>query len=220
MVTGATGGIGTALVDELLGRDFSVIAVGRRLDRLEVEPRQRLRTVQWDQSQGGEVPRELSSLTRVDVLVHNAGVAPITTVADTVATDLARLMSVNLTSAATLTAALMGALRATRGHVIFVNGSPGLRGVPGWSGYAGSKSALTVLADSLRHEERASGVKVTTAFPGAVATDLLKQVREGRGDQYDPDQCVSAASAAKLITMALDHPDDGYLTDVSFTRPS
>lgn len=83
----------------------------------------------------------------------------------------------------------------------------------------GSKSALEDLADSLRSEERGSGLKVTTVFPGAVATDLLRQVREGLGSQYDPEQCVSAASAAKLITVVLDHLEDGYLTDVSFTRP-
>ncbi|MGC0251991.1 SDR family NAD(P)-dependent oxidoreductase [Pseudactinotalea sp. Z1748] len=220
VVTGATGGIGSALVAELLGRDFSVVAIGRNLEKFaEVESHRQLRVVQWDQGQDGEVPQELSSLTRVDVLVHNAGIAPIRTVADTTTTGLAHIMSVNLISAAALTAALLGALRAVRGHVVFVSSSPGLRGVPGWSGYMGSKSALKDLADSLRHEERNSGVKVTTVFPGAVATDLLRQVREGRGGQYHPDQCVSAFSAAKLIAMALDHPEDGYLTDVSFTKP-
>lgn len=207
-------------MDEFLRRNFSVVAIGRDPNQLaELEAHRKLRVVQWDQGQGGDVPQELSSLARVDVLVHNAGVAPIKMVADTTATDLAHLMSVNLTSAATLTAALLGALRTARGHVVFVNSSAGLRGVPGWSGYLGSKSALEDLADSLRSEERGSGLKVTTVFPGAVATDLLRQVREGHGRQYDPEQCVGTASAAKLITVVLDHPEDGYLTNVSFMRP-
>src|SRR5690606_26274611 len=67
-------------------------------------------------------------------------------------------------SAAVLTATLLPALRATGGHVVLVNSAPGLRGVPGWSGYLGSKSVLRVLADSLRVEEPA--LRVATVYPG------------------------------------------------------
>src|SRR5690606_14968856 len=94
-----------------------------------------------------------------------------------------------------LTATLLPALRATGGHVVLVNSAPGLRGVPGWSGYLGSKSVLRVLADSLRVEEPA--LRVTTVYPGAVATDLLREVRHARGQEYDPDRAVGVRSPAR-----------------------
>lgn len=219
VVTGATGGIGRSLITELLDRSVKVFALARdgdRLGRLLSHPD--LTPIEWDQAREPAVPDGLSSLVRVDVLIHNAGIAPITKIADTRVDGLAHLMSLNLMSASVLTAALLPGLRAARGHVIFVNSSAGLRGVPGWSGYLGSKAALLQLADCLRAEEAEGGVKVSTVYPGAVATELLRQVREGFGGTYDPARCVSTATASRLILSVLDHPEDGYLTEVSFTQ--
>jgi short-subunit dehydrogenase len=128
------------------------------------------------------------------------------------------VVTVNLASAATLTAALLPALRRSRGHVVFINSSAGLSGTPGWSGYLGSKRALQELADALRGEEWESGLKVTSVFPGAVATRLLRQVREDRRLPYDPERSVSPESAARVIADVLHHPHDGYVTDLSFVR--
>lgn len=196
VVTGATGAIGRELVTELLTRGMSVVALCRdpaRLGELTDDPR--VRAVRWDQGEGSEPPGEVREAARVDVLVHTAGVAPVTPVADTTVAGLTRLMSINVVSAAVLTATLLPALRATGGHVVLVNSAPGLRGVPGWSGYLGSKSVLRVLADSLRVEEPA--LRVTTVYPGAVATDLLREVRHARGQEYDPDRAVGVRSPAR-----------------------
>lgn len=218
VVTGAGGQIGAALVAQLLDRGMSVVALGRDRERLhEVGAHPRVRVVLWDQGVGAEPPGELGELSRVDALVHVAGVAPVTPVATTTAAELTRLMSVNVVSAGALTAALLPALRAAGGHVVFVNSSAGLRGVPGWSGYLGSKSALRHLADALRSEEPM--IRVTTVYPGAVATDLLRAVRVERGQPYDPDRAVGVHSAAALIAGVLDHPDDAYVTELSFARP-
>lgn len=217
MVTGATGGIGTAMVTELSRRGYRTVAVGRDELALASVAGDGGTFVVWDQRDAA-VPRELHELDRVDALVHVAGVAPRTGVADTTETALAAVLSVNLVSATTLTAALLPALRHSRGHVVFVNSSAGLSGVAGWSGYLGSKWALKELADSLRSEESAHGVRVTSVFPGAVATDLLKQVRHDQGRPYEPQHAVSPQTAARLIADVLDHPEDAYLTELSFTR--
>ena len=49
--------------------------------------------------------------------------------------------------------------------MIFVNASPGMRAVPRWAAFVGSKAALRELADSLRLEEAEYGVRVTTVYP-------------------------------------------------------
>src|SRR5699024_4456635 len=114
--------------------------------------------VEWDQ-RNAHVPPVLKDLD-VDVLIHNA--ARRWSRSRRPPASLAEIMTVNVTSAATLTAALLPALRRSRGHVVFINSSAGLRGVPGWSGYLGSKRALHELADVLRTEESEAGLKVTS----------------------------------------------------------
>nr|WP_306254872.1 SDR family NAD(P)-dependent oxidoreductase [Ornithinimicrobium cryptoxanthini] len=216
VVTGATGGIGRALVTELIERGYWVVAVGRSPASLtDVLPPDRGAFVHWDQ-RDRTVPRALAELEQVDVLVHNAGVAPLTSVEDTSAESVADILSVNLTSATVLTASLLRALRRARGHVVFIHSSRGMSGVPGWSGYLGSKAALEHLANSLRAEECDQGLRVTSVFPGAVATELLRQVREDRGQPFEPERSVSPATAARLIADAVQHPGGGYLTELSF----
>jgi NADP-dependent 3-hydroxy acid dehydrogenase YdfG len=218
VVSGASGGIGASLVQELLERGFHVVAIGRDSQSLGrgLPDDRSVSMVEWDQ-RNAHVPLALRNL-EVDVLVHNAGVAPLVTVEETTPASLADIMTVNVASAATLTAALLPALRRSRGHVVFINSSAGLKGVPGWSGYLGSKRALQELADALRAEESEAGVKVTSVFPGAVETRLLRQVRKERRMPHDPGHSVSPESAARLVADVLEHPHDGYVTDLSFTR--
>lgn len=218
VVSGASGGIGTALVQELRERGYRVVAIGRSATSLRSAPPddRSVSIVEWDQ-RNAHVPPVLKDLD-VDVLIHNAGVAPLVTVEETTPASLAEIMTVNVTSAATLTAALLPALRRSRGHVVFINSSAGMRGIAGWSGYLGSKRALHELADVLRTEESEAGVKVTSVFPGAVETRLVRQVRIDRNMPHDPERSVSPESAARVIADVLKHPHDGYVTDLSFTR--
>jgi short chain dehydrogenase len=92
----------------------------------------------------------------------------------------------HVTGAAELTRLMLPALRGACGHVVFVNASPGMRAVPRWSAFVGSKAALRELADSLREEEEHSGVQVTTVYPAGTATERLRRVRAAFGRDYDP----------------------------------
>ena len=95
----------------------------------------------------------------------------------------------------------------------------GLHAVPNWSAYVASKAALTELAASLRLEEAAHGVRVTSIYPGGVATELLRKVRGALGRPYDPAACVSPASLAAVVATVLDVPADVDITDISL-QPS
>jgi NAD(P)-dependent dehydrogenase (short-subunit alcohol dehydrogenase family) len=122
---------------------------------------------------------------------------------------------VNVSGPASLTRALLPALRAARGRIVFVNAAPGLRAVPRWSAYTASKAALRELADSLREEERPHGLRVTTIYPGGVRTELLRKVREGLGVPYDPAVTVRPETLAELVLTVLRFPDDAEIMDVS-----
>lgn len=75
---------------------------------------------------------------RLDVLVHNAGVADLGTVAESSVEQWRTTLEVNLIAVAELTRLLLPALRAANGHVVLINSGAGLRANPGWGSYAAS----------------------------------------------------------------------------------
>ncbi len=84
-----------------------------------------------------------------------------------------------------LTQALLPALRAAHGTVVFVNSGAGLSANAHWAGYAASKFGLRALADALRAEEAEHGVRVSTVYPGRTATPMQQKVHEQEGRAYD-----------------------------------
>jgi NAD(P)-dependent dehydrogenase (short-subunit alcohol dehydrogenase family) len=74
---------------------------------------------------------------------------------------------------------------------------------------------LTGFADWLRLEEAARGVRVTSGYPGGVATDLLRNVRAGFGGEFYPARLVSRGSFAQVIASLFDAPADVDVTDIS-----
>ncbi|MFI7701941.1 SDR family NAD(P)-dependent oxidoreductase [Nonomuraea sp. NPDC049480] len=209
LVTGATGGIGTALVRGLVRAGHQVTAVGRDVGRLDVHG------IEADLAEPGTLAAALGELGDVHALIHCAGISPIAAVADGDPDTWERTLAVNVTSAAELVRLTLPALRRSRGHVIFVNASPGMTGVARWSAFVGSKAALRELADSLREEEAAHGVRVTTVYPAATATELLRGVRSTFGRPYDPDRCIRPETLAQMVVWALSAPADAYVSELS-----
>ncbi|MFI7636750.1 hypothetical protein [Nonomuraea sp. NPDC049400] len=66
----------------------------------------------------------------------------------------------------------------------------------------GSKAALRELADSLREEEAAHGIRVTTVNSAATATDLLGEVRSAFGRPYDPELCIRTVPSVQVAVPA------------------
>jgi short-subunit dehydrogenase len=222
-LTGAGAGIGAALARSLAARGDDLVLLARSDERAAelravflgsrtvvadlAEP-ERLSTVLADQ----EIPE------RLDSLVHVAGYVRLGGVGEASVESWRRTTDVNLIAPAELTRILLPAVRAARGHVVFVNSSAGLRANPDWSAYAASKHGLRALADSLRAEEAASGVRVTSVYPGRTATAMQERVHAQEGMEYDPADWFMAASVASAVVAALDLPRDAEMTDVT-VRP-
>ena len=220
VVTGATGGIGAALVRLFADRGDSVFAAARPSPALDALCAGTTAVAApLDLQRPSELPAVLRDLDRVDALVHAAGISEVASVADTSHDLWQQTMTANVTGPAELTRALLPALRAAGGRVVFVNAVAGLHAVPKWSAYVASKAALTELADTLRLEEGPNGVRVTSIYPGGVATELLRKVRGALGRPYDPSACVSPASLAAVVAMALDAPPDVDLTEIALQPP-
>lgn len=193
LVTGAGSGIGAAVVELLRSRGDEVIA----LTRADVDLADTSAVQAWAANAG------LSSL---DSLVHSAGVVDLGPVADFSLEEWQAALAVNLVSPAALTSALLPALRAARGSVVFVNSTAGLNANAQWSSYAASKWGLRAFADSLRAEERS--IRVTTVFPGRTATKMQAAVHAAEGASYDPARWIRPETVAAAIVGVIDQPRD------------
>ncbi|MFD8269763.1 SDR family oxidoreductase, partial [Streptomyces althioticus] len=155
---------------------------------------------------------------RVDSLLHVAGVVDLGRVGDLTPKSWRHQLNVNLVAPAELTRHFLPQLRASRGHVIFVNSGAGLAAHADWSAYAASKHGLKALADSLRHEEHANGVRVTSVYPGRTASPMQAKVHQQEGKDYDASKWIDPESVATTILMALDLPRDAEVNDLT-VRP-
>ena len=220
VVTGATGGIGSAMVAMFATRGDDVFAMARPSPALDALcGATTVHAAPLDLLRPTEVPAAVRELGRIDLLIHAAGISEVATVEDTPPELWQETMTINVTGPAELTRALLPALRAARGRVVFVNAVAGLHAMPKWSAYTASKAALTELADSLRLEEAAHGVRVTSIYPGGIATELLRKVRAGLGRAYDPALCVSPATLAAVLATVVDAPADVDITEIALQPP-
>lgn len=178
-------------------------------------------TLVADLSQPGRISWALSKQhlpERIDSLLHVAGIVDLGAVADLAPTLWDQQLAVNLVAPAELTRLLLPVLRVSRGQVVFVNSSAGLRTHAGWGAYAASKHGLRALADALRAEEAGHGVRVTSIYPGRTATPMQERVHQQEGAEYDAERFMTADAVATTILTALDLPRDAEITDLT-VRP-
>lgn len=146
---------------------------------------------------------------RIDALVNNAGRSAHALFEDV--EDLGwyeDLMRVNLWGSVWCTHAALQHLKAARGSIVAVSSLAGLIGVPGRSAYGASKFAMAGFFESLRAELKSSGVSVTTAYPGVVATQIRQRGYNAAGGQLGSsslkeDDAMSVERCAGLIIAAM-----------------
>ncbi|MDO8382510.1 MAG: SDR family NAD(P)-dependent oxidoreductase, partial [Microbacterium sp.] len=166
LVTGATGGIGGAIVRDLT-RTHRVIAVGRDVDslaRLASETGTETQVVEL--TDAAAVERLAARLDRLDVLVHAAAIADVRSVEQATEDDWERQLRTNVISPALLTRATLPLIRRAQGTVIFIGSGSGTRPSAGSAIYTASKFALRAIADVLRLDEQEHRVRVVTVAPG------------------------------------------------------
>lgn len=220
LVTGAGRGLGSTLAEQLSARGDKVIAHARSESALDGVPH--VRKLVFDLADPASIAAAVADLglERLDGVIHNAGIAHIGPVADQPWEQWEQTLAINVTAPAELTRALLPALRAARGHVVFVNSGAGISAGAKWGSYAASKHALRALADALRAEEQPNGLRVTSVYPSHFATDMQRSVREQYGSDYDPARATSPASIAKTIVDLLNTPDDMVINELRIEPPN
>lgn len=201
-VTGASSGIGEALVLEFAKQGASLIISARRdVELLRVQQAcpdpSKVKPLPLDlaiQDNFDEITAQATAFFgRVDIMVHNAGISQRSLAKDTdVAVDR-KLMEVNYLGTVALTKALLPHFLARKaGQFVVVTSLVGIIGSPMRSGYAASKHALHGFFDSLRAEVAHDGISVTIICPGYVATNVSINAVTGDGSpQNSMDQATA-----------------------------
>lgn len=213
LITGVTRGIGAEVARRLIQAGHEVYGIIR--PETQVPPG--LAGVgRCDLSEPDSISDALAELVnrmpQLDGLVHSAGIVLGGTLEETTAADFASQFAVNVTAAASVTAAFVPALRSARGTVVFVNSGSGLTARSPLAAYGASKFALRAYADSLRAEE--PGIRVSSVFPGRTATDMQREVRGLEHQGYLVEDYLRVGTVAQVIVTTLLLPDDAVLTDV------
>ena len=199
LVTGASAGIGAAVVADLCGRGLTVHAVARREDRLaELAAATGCSTHVLDVRDTGAIDDLFGSLD-IDVLINNAGVGrAIQSLVGADPDDIDQTIDTNVTAA-------LHAVRAVLPSMIVAGLYPMSSGV-----YGASKGAIHFLSTNLRLELAGTGIRVTEICPGRVRTEFYDAAID------DPDLRdamketgiteITSEDVAAAIAYALDAP--------------
>ena len=217
LITGASGGIGSAIARALALEGVRLFLVGRDLERLnELAGAEVFRADLTDDAQlQATADRVRQVCGGVDLLVHSIGLFRGGPMETSPVKDLDDQYRVNVRVPYLLTQALLPSLIERQGQVVFVNSGAGAHPARGsWGAYSATKHALRAVADSLRDEVNRKGVRVLTVFPGRTATAMQEEVHRFEGRPYDPSRFIQPEDVAAPVVQALRLPKTAELTDL------
>ena len=222
IITGAGSGIGRAVAVQLAAHGADVSLLGRDRSKLEAT------AAMLQPGQHDLWPVDLHDNAQLEAfasayigarktlhgLVHSAGEFINARIAEGQRADAARLMAINALAPMQLCASLLPLLRASKGDVVFINSSAVRSAAAGIAPYAMSKAALRSLADTLRSEENAAGVRVLSVFPGRTATPMVDAVAKADGSRVRSERLLQPADVAEIVLAALSLPATAEVTEL------
>ena len=213
VVTGAGSGIGKAFALGLAEKGALLCLVGRRMEMLETVATSARKfgtkavcyqaDLTADESFRGIPELVKRDFGHVDLLLHCAGTITLGRMESAPLEAFDRQYRINVRAPFALTQALLPMLKTRRGQVVFINSSAGIKAMPHVGQYAATKHALKAVADSLRAEVNAEGVRVLSVYPGRTATPMQASVHEREGKAYIPERLMQPEDVAGVVINAL-----------------
>lgn len=214
IVTGAGGGIGSALVKQLLQKGAKVLATDRDKTLL-AELKKECGQLGQLETQVADISTETTAdmllntavkkLSSVDGIIHCAGIIqPFKEASSLPLADANRVMNINFFGTLFLIRSLVPYLKnRPEAHIVNVSSMGGFLPVPGQGVYGASKAAVKLLSESLYAELINSSVKVSIVFPGATNTNITKnsgvKTSVAANEKSSPVPMLSAEKAASQI---------------------
>lgn len=188
LVTGASGGIGSAVAKALAGQGARVALSGTREEALksvaaEIGGQTVILPCNLSDSAAvdGLVPRAVEALGQLDILVNNAGVTRDNLAMRMKDEEWSDVIRINLEAAFRLArAALKPMMRARHGRIISVTSVVGATGNPGQANYAASKAGLVGMSKALAQEVASRGITVNCVAPGFIASPMTDALADAQ----------------------------------------
>ncbi len=185
LVTGATGGIGGAIVKKFLSLNASVLGTGTNLEKLNLLKNEfpSLLTEQFDISKHEKIEefieKVFSSLGGLDILVNNAGITKDNLSLRMKSEEWQKVVDINLTSTFYLCkSAIKKMLKNKFGRIINITSIVGHTGNIGQGNYSASKAGVVAMSKSLAIEYAKKNITVNCVSPGFIKTNMTDNISE------------------------------------------
>jgi NADP-dependent 3-hydroxy acid dehydrogenase YdfG len=234
IITGASSGLGEAAAKHLATLGATVVLGARRADKIE-------NLAKDIQETGGKAfavamdvtnPEQVKNLVdtavqefgRVDVILNNAGIMPLSPMDRMNVEEWNTMIDVNIKGVLNGIAAVLPYMKEQKsGHVINTSSVAGHKVFYGSAVYSATKYAVRALTEGLRMEVKPYNIRTTIVCPGAVKTELLEHITEVDVQQANKDYVgevgISPDSFARVVAFAISQPEDVDINEVIF-RPT
>ena len=233
VITGASSGLGNATARHLSAQGGIVVLGARRVDLI---------TALADDlaGQGGKalaiatdvthydqvqklVDAAVQTYGRVDVMINNAGVAPISQLERIKVDEWDQMIDVNIKGVLYGIAAALPYMKQQKaGHILNVSSVAAYTITPATAVYSATKQAVRALSEGLRQEVKPYNIRTTVISPGAIATELPNGVSEpeiAEAVRAFYEIALPAESFAQAVAFAISQPDEVDVNEILF-RPT
>lgn len=225
IITGASSGIGEATATLLAAKEAKVVLGARREDKLKQiadaivaaggEAAYATLDVTKPEDNAAIVKLAEDTFGRVDAILLNAGIMPVSNVSALKTAEWKQMVDVNINGVLNGVAAVMPTFTARKsGHILAISSVAGLKAYPGTAVYGGTKWFVRDFMECLRMESALEGtnIRTTTLYPAAIDTELLNTITDARAAQSMAGLYaafgISPARIADVVAFALDMPED------------
>ena len=230
-ITGASSGIGEATAQLLAARGAHVVLGARRMDRLvtlskSIEEqggsvRVRALDVVSRENTQAFIDFAKSEFGRVDVMINNAGVMPLSPLESLKVDEWDRMIDVNIRGVLHGIAAVLPGMEAQGfGHIINISSIGGLRVTPTAAVYCATKFAVRAISDGLRQET--DKIRVTVVCPGVTESELADTISDEAARTLMKEFrriAIPADAIARAIAYAIEQPNDVDVSEL-VVRPT
>jgi NADP-dependent 3-hydroxy acid dehydrogenase YdfG len=229
LITGATSGIGKSTAELLVSRNYKLVLVARRIEKLEelaARHPENIALVRADVTKKEEVQQmvdeALNRFGNIDVLINNAGIGYFNPIKDSTLEEWDSMIDTNIKGLLyCIHAVLPHMLKNEEGHIINLASVAAHNVFPNNVVYCSTKHAVHAISQGLRLE-LSDKIKVTTISPGAVNTEFLNTtVNEQLKSQYKNyfETALSPEHIAHNIVHCIEQPDEVVISEV-IIRPN
>jgi NADP-dependent 3-hydroxy acid dehydrogenase YdfG len=234
VITGASSGMGEAAAKHLAHLGAVVVLGARRTDRIEKLAKDiqdtggKALAIATDVTRRDQVKKLIDTAVekfgRVDVLLNNAGIMPLSPMDRLNVDEWDKMVDVNIKGVLNgISAAFPHMKNQKSGQIINTSSVAGHKTFPGSAVYSATKFAVRALSEGLRSEVKPYNIRTTIVSPGAVKTELLEHISETDVQQANKDYVgavgLSPESFARVVAFAISQPEDVDVNEIIF-RPT